>query len=266
MNKPGFSLEGKVAIVTGAAGTRGIGRAIAVTLADAGANIAVCDVNLSGRDYDLEGTAEAVRKSGRRCISGKVDMTNESEIEAFIKKVVREFGSLDIMVNNAGVGALTPSIEVDRALWDKVMNINTRGCHNGCFAASQLMKEQGRGSIINISSTSGLKWLRTQYVYGVSKAGIIQITKWLGKELAQYNIRVNSIAPGGVATDINSHDIGGFDIKMDHSSMPADNKSGTPTRKIAQPADIAGVALFLASDLSGHVTGQTIVVDGGASL
>ncbi len=261
-----FTLEGKVAIVTGAAGTRGIGRAIALTLAGAGADVAVCDVNLSGQDYDMEGTVEAVRKLGRRCLSGKVDISNESELEAFVKRVVREFGALDIMVNNAGVGALTPSIEVDFTLWNKVMTINARGCHNGCIAASRVMKERGGGSIINISSTSGIKALRSQYVYGVSKAAIIQITRWLGFDLGQYNIRVNSIAPGGVATDINSHDISGFNIKLDHSAKPAENKPGGQPRKIAQPDDIAGVALFLASDLSRYVTGQTIIVDAGSSL
>jgi NAD(P)-dependent dehydrogenase (short-subunit alcohol dehydrogenase family) len=264
MTNSKFSLEGKIAVVTGAAGARGIGRATALMLAEAGADVAVCDVNVSGRDFDLEGTAEAVRKIGRRSLTGRVDIADEAGVNDFLQKVAQEFGTLDIMVNNAAVGALTPSYEVNEDLWNKVLHTNMRGCHNCCTAAARIMKAKGRGSIINISSISGLRWLPSQYVYGVSKAGIIQITRWLGRELAASNVRVNSIAPGGVATDINSHDIGGFNRKPESSAGPAEKPK--TALKFAQPEDIASVALFLASDASGFITGQTLIVDGGSSL
>jgi NAD(P)-dependent dehydrogenase (short-subunit alcohol dehydrogenase family) len=260
-----FMLENRVAIVTGAASVRGIGRATALTLAKAGADVAVCDVNVAGQDFDLEGTAAEIRRVGRRSLAVKVDITHENEVNTFVRNVAREFGRLDIMVNNAAVEAVTPDVDVPQELWDKVMSVNTRGCHNGCIAASKIMKEQRQGSIININSICGLKWAPLYYAYGISKAGIRQITTFLGKELSKYNVRVNGIAPGGIDTDMNNHDIGGSGIKLDHSCKGIDKKT-LPMGRVGQTSDIAGVVLFLASDLSGYVTGQTIVVDGGGSL
>jgi NAD(P)-dependent dehydrogenase (short-subunit alcohol dehydrogenase family) len=263
-----FSLEGRVAIVTGAAGVRGIGRATALALAGAGADVVVADINLNGADFDLEGTAAEVRKLGRRSIAVRVDISDENSVNSLMNKAVQEFGKIDIQVNNAAVGAMMPTPDIPREQWDKMMNINVRGCHNCCLAAGKVMMQQKKGAIVNISSISGIKYTPNQYAYGVSKAGIRYITTWLGRELVQHGIRVNCIAPGMVETDINDHDIAQV-IKFERSAMkaPPPNIPGfrPPFGRICQPADIANVALFLVSDASGYVSGQTIVVDGGTS-
>ena len=265
-----FSLEGRIAIVTGAASIRGIGRATALALAKAGADVVVADINLSGGDYDLEGTAAEIVKLGRRSRAIKTDIADETQVIDLINQTVREFHGLDIMVNNAAVGALYPTPDISRDIWDKMMNINMRGCHNCCLAASKVMKERGKGAIINIGSVSGLKYTANQYAYGLSKAGIRFITHWLGKDLVQHNIRVNGIAPGMVDTDINRHDLAGI-VKEDHTGKAKmEQRSGLPPffppfGRICQPADVANVALFLASDAAAYIAGQVIVVDGGMS-
>jgi len=264
-----FSLQGKTAIVTGAAGAKGIGRAIALTLASAGADVVAADVNLQGQDFDLEGTAEAVRKLGRRSTAIKVDISNEKDVDNLMEKTVREFGTIDIMVNNAGVGAMLPSIEIDRVYWDKMMDINVRGCHFCCLAAGRVMKDKKKGSIINITSISGIKPSQNQYVYGISKAANRFITTWLAKDFIPYNVRVNGIAPGMVETQINAHDIA-QQIRFDHSGGASPrrplNSGAFPQGRICQPQDIANVALFLSADASVYVSGQVIVVDGGVSV
>jgi NAD(P)-dependent dehydrogenase (short-subunit alcohol dehydrogenase family) len=274
MDLGSFSLNGKTAIVTGAASAKGIGRAIALKLAGAGADVAVCDVNVEGQDFNLAGTAEEIRKLGRRSLALKTDISDEKDVDSLIEKVVREFGTVDIMVNNAGVGAMLPTIEINRAQWDKMMDINVRGCHFCCLAVSRVMKEKKRGSIINISSISGIKYAPNQYVYGISKAGNRFITTWLARDFIPYNIRVNGIAPGMVETEINAHDIA-RQIRFDHTGKAAAGRPPTsgrfagvtfPQGRVCQPEDIANVALFLASDASAYVSGQVIVVDGGVSV
>jgi 3-oxoacyl-[acyl-carrier protein] reductase len=267
-----FSLEGKKAIVTGAAGARGIGRATALAMARAGADVAVADIHLSGEDFDLEGTADLVRQLGRQSMALKVDIADQDSVNGMIKQVVDQFGKLDILVNNAAVGAMMPYLEVTQSQWDKMMETNVRGCHNCCQAAARVMIGQKRGNIINVSSTSGFKYTPNQYAYGVSKAGIKQITTWLSKELVKYNIRVNCVAPGMVETDINKHDLEGK-IKT-HFPGQAGAAAGPgmppglvlPFGRVCQPADVANVILFLASEASGYISGQTIVVDGGMSV
>ena len=264
----GFSLEGKVAIVTGAAGAKGIGRAIALTLAGAGADVVVADVHMTGQDYNLEDTAGAVRKLGRRSLALEVDISDEKDVNNLIDRTVSEFGTVDIMVNNAGVGAMIKSPEIERAYWDRMMDVNVRGCHFCCLAAGRIMKEKKKGSIINISSISGMKYTPNQYVYGISKAANRFITLWLAKEFIPYNIRVNCVAPGMVETEINAHDLA-LQIKVDKSGKngPLRPFGGTfPQGRVCQPQDVANVALFLASDASAYVSGQVIVVDGGVSV
>jgi 3-oxoacyl-[acyl-carrier protein] reductase len=266
-----FSLEGRTALVTGAAGARGIGRATALALARAGADVVVADIHLRGDDFDLEGSADLVRQCGRRALGLPVDIADRQSVDDLFQKAVAEFGGLDILVNNAALGAMAAYSEVTREQWDRTMETNLRGCHNCCQAASKIMIGQKRGNIINISSTSGFRYTPNQYAYGVSKAGILQITRWLSKELVAHHIRVNCVAPGMVETDINQHDIAGK-IKTAFPRPPgaAGGPSGPPGLvlpfgRICQPEDIANAVLFLACDASAYISGQVIVVDGGMS-
>jgi 3-oxoacyl-[acyl-carrier protein] reductase len=265
MGMQSFQLDDRVAIVTGAGGKRGIGRAIALALADAGANVAICDLNVKGEDFDLDGTAGEIRKLSRRSLSAQTDITDRADVDNLFKKVVKELGTVDILVNNAGVFGSKPFLEDTSNQWDKVMNVNLKGCYLCSQAASKIMVEQKRGNIINIASVSGMRAVAGQFVYGISKAGIIQLTRWLGQELGPYNIRVNAIAPGLIATDLGSHRVEGT-AWFDEKEFQKTFATRSPLGRVGRPEDIANVALFLASDASSYVTGQTIVVDGGVLL
>jgi NAD(P)-dependent dehydrogenase (short-subunit alcohol dehydrogenase family) len=252
-----FSLEGKTAIVTGAAGVRGIGRAIALALAEAGADVAVCDISVSGKDFDLEGTAEEVRKLGRRSLAVKADISDEEQVDSLVDTVTGEFGKIDIMVNNAAAGATVTWQDVTRAQWERLLHTNIIGCHNCCRAAGRVMIQQKRGSIINISSSTGSQAAPIFYAYGVSKAGINQITRALAPELSPHGVRINAVAPGAIETDISSHDI--------VNPIPADDRfgpgQGTPPG-VGKPSGIADIVLFLASDASRYLTGQVLLATG----
>ncbi|MBN1366326.1 MAG: SDR family oxidoreductase [Dehalococcoidales bacterium] len=261
-----FSLEGKVALVTGAASVRGIGRTIALAFADAGADVAVCDLNVKGSDYDIEDTADEIRKLGRRALSLQADVTDRTSVTSLFERVVQELGTVDILVNNAGICGYKPFLEDNNDHWDKMMAVNLKGCFLCSQAAAKIMIERKKGSIVNIASISGMRAISTQFIYGISKSGVIQLTKELGLELAPHNIRANAVAPGLIDTNIPNHKVEG--------SINAPNKEGffkraverIPLGRIGKPSDIANVALFLASDASAFVTGQTIVADGGVTV
>jgi NAD(P)-dependent dehydrogenase (short-subunit alcohol dehydrogenase family) len=271
MSIPSLSLKGKVAIVTGAGSVRGIGRAIALTLAEAGADVVICDLHAQGESYDLEGLADEIRKLGRCSLAVQADISKENEVNNLTSRVVKEFGALDIMVNNAGISAHETILKMTTELWDKAMDVNLKGTYLCCQAAGRLMAKRGQGNIINISSIGGMR-LGGASAYGIAKAGVIVLTGWVARELAQYNIRVNAIAPGGVSTDFGLHRLGRapWDIRAELGEPAAapskSQKSTVPLGRSAEPEDIAYVALFLASDLSRYITGQTIVVDGGVML
>jgi NAD(P)-dependent dehydrogenase (short-subunit alcohol dehydrogenase family) len=256
--------------VTGAGGKRGIGRTIALTFAEAGADVAICDLYTKEKTYDLEGVAEEIRALGRRSLAVKADISKQNQVESLINKVVKEFGTLDILVNNAGVSVHETVLKMTADLWDKAMDVNLKGTFLCCQAAAKVMAPQKKGKIINISSIGGMR-LGGASAYGIAKAGVIVLTGWVARELAQYNIRVNAIAPGGVTTDFGAHRLGRapWDIRADlgePAAAPSPQKSNVPLGRSAEPEDMAYVALFLASDLSRYVTGQTIVVDGGIML
>jgi 3-oxoacyl-[acyl-carrier protein] reductase len=268
MNSTPFSLEGRVAIVTGAAGIRGIGKATALALAGAGANVAVCDINTKGEDFDLEATVEGIRQLGREAYAAKVDISREDEVNAFVTEVVRVLGRVDILVNNAGIAASESFIQDSNERWDKIIDTNLRGNYRFTRAVSRIMIKQKKGVIVNISSAAGLRWVPGQFIYGVSKAGIMQMTRWLGRELGQYNIRVNAVAPAATVTDMKRHFL---DEKIQISREEMDKQMDRVSEKIplgrrGTPDDIASVVLFFASDASGYVTGQTLLVDGGLLL
>jgi len=250
MNLSRFSLEGKVALVTG--GSRGIGRAIALAFADAGADVAISSRKLP----DLESVAEELKQKGVQSMAVASHIAKREESKALVDKVKGEWGKIDILVNNAGTNPhYGPLLEAEEWAWDVTMNVNLKGP----FLLSQLvagvMKEQGGGSIINIASIMGLVPSELG-IYSVSKAGIIMLTQVLAKEWGQYKIRVNAIAPGVVKTRLSEA------LWKD----PVKEKEAAKSKAlgyIGVPDDIAGAALFLASDASSYITGEVIVVDGG---
>jgi NAD(P)-dependent dehydrogenase (short-subunit alcohol dehydrogenase family) len=258
-----FSLEGRVAIVTGAGGTKGIGRATAVAFAEAGADVAVCDINVKGETFDLEDTAEEVRKRGRRSLAVQADVTKESDVAALVKEVVKELNTVDILANVAGYFVVVPFQELNREQWDKAMDINLRSQFICCQEVSKVMIEQKRGSIINWVSLSAYK-LGSASAYGIAKIGTIALTAWAARELAPYNIRVNGVTPGNVNTDLIAHGISSFNRPAQGKPEQAARMAQMP--KAADPSDIADVAVFLASDASRIITGQVIMADGGIML
>ena len=266
-----YNLDGRVAIVTGAAGIRGMGRAIALTLANAGADVAVCDLYADTvGSFDLEGTANEVRKVGRRSLAIKTDITQESDVKNLVNTVVKEFGRIDILVNNAGFGVAEPILNLSLKTWDKVMDINLKGCFLCCQAAAKVMVKQKRGAIVNIASTSSRRGSPPLVPYGTAKAGVLSFTRAAAQEFAPYGIRVNGIAPGPTVTDMPSHIAEGGPVSNGEmiTQMREQVFSGNlglmvPLGRYGMPTDIANVALFLCSDASSYVTGETLMVDGG---
>lgn len=245
-------LEGKVAVVTGAA--RGIGKAIASLFAEEGADVTVLDVGLE----NVSATAkEIAKRTNRTIIALKADVSKASDVEQMSKAVIDRFGKVDILVNNAGISLVRPSVEMTADEWDRVMAVNLRGVFLCSQALGRYMIERREGRIINIASMDGIVALPERAAYCASKAGVILFGKVLAVEWAKYNIRVNAIAPGYTKTDIVKGLIeqGLFNEK--------DIIRRSPMKRMADPSEIAKVALFLASDDSSYVTGETILVDGG---
>lgn len=246
---PRIDLSHRVALVTGS--TRGIGRAIAETLAAAGARVAV-----TGRD---QARADAVALeiatwSGREVRGYAVDVAETGQATALVEAVERDFGQLDILVNNAGLTRDSLLIRLKDDDWDAVMNANLRGAFATCRAASRFMMKRRWGRIINVASIVGLVGNKGQANYAASKAGLIGMTKSIAKELASRNILANVIAPGFIETDMTA-------------AMPDEARramsAGIPLERLGTPDDIAGMVAVLASDLARYVTGQVFVVDGG---
>ena len=237
-------LEGKKALVTGA--SRGIGRAIAIAYAAEGADVAIT----ARKVESLKDTAKAIATKGRHSHSMAWDVTAISRVDESLAEVQDKLGGLDIIVNNAGVLRL-PEDHPDQsseALWDYVMDTNLKALYFISQKAARLMKDQKSGIIINIASDAGMRGASNPY--GISKWGVIGFTKGLAKEMAPYGVRVNAIAPGPVATEMMNWYPG--------KSMAAPD---LPLGRYALPEEVAGVALFLASDGSAAVLGQTIVVN-----
>lgn len=266
MSLPNLSLEGKKALVIGAGSIRGIGREIAVTLAEAGADVAVSGIHMKSEYSDLNGTADAIRKLGRKTLAVQADATSEHKVNDLVDLVVREFGSLDILVNNAGASAHENLMKTTEELWDKAMNVNLKSAYIGCKAAARVMMEQKSGNIINMASIGGLR-PGSACVYGIAKAGVITLTSWVAREMAPYHIRVNGIAPGPIDTDLGVNRIGRSPwLVLQGTYEEMIQKGETPLGKKGETRDVAAVALFLASDASKFITGETIVVDGGMML
>lgn len=241
-------LEGKTALITGAA--RGIGQAIAVRLAEAGADVAGCDLQV---DW-LDETRARVEALGRRFEGYAMDVGNAEQVGAAVDQVHTDFGQIDVLVNNAGItkdGLLARMSEAD---WDAVLDINLKGTFLCTKAVGRHMMKQRSGTIVNIASVIGLIGNAGQANYGASKAGVIAFTKSVAKELAGRNVRANAVAPGFIETAMT-------DALKEEVQQAMLNL--IPLKTFGQPRDVADVVLFLASDLSGYVTGQVISVCGG---
>ena len=250
-----FSLEGKVALITG--GSRGIGKATAIGFAKAGADVVVASRKLP----DLEKVADEVRALGRKSLAVATHIGQMEQIGSLVERVMAEFGRIDILVNNAGTSPVyTPALDLEERAWDAVMNLNLKGLFFLSQAVAKVMKEHGGGGIINVASVDGYKPEDNVGAYAISKAGVIMATRVMALEWAKHNIRVNTIAPGNVHTrlgDSRFAAVPGYEEEM---------LKRTPLQRIAEPDEIAGAMVYLASDASSFVTGETVVVDGGIML
>ena len=245
-------LQGKVAIVTGS--RRGIGKSIALALAEAGADIAVCDRVIE--DGELKAVAEEIQQLGRRSLAVQADITQKAEVARLAQRVMDEFGVIDILVNNAAMNVMAPLLELREDGWDRVIDTDLKGYYLCCQAVGKRMVDQKRGNIINIASTAAIKAAPQMGAYCIAKAGVVMLTRVLALELAKYNIRVNAIAPYMVKTKFSQP------LWSDPETLKQ-LESEIPLGRLAEPGDIVGSALFLASDASSYITGHTIIVDGG---
>ena len=247
-------LTGRVAVVTG--GRRGIGRAIALALAEAGADIALGDRVVD--DGELNAVADEVKKLGRRSLALKADITNKADVDNLVQKVVGEFGAIDILVNNAATNIRAPLIELGEDGWDRVVDTDLKGYFLCSQAVGRIMVSQKRGNIINIASTAAMRAAAEMGAYCIAKAGVVMLTRVLALELAQYNIRVNAVAPYMVKTKFSQP------LWSDPEALKQ-VESEIPLGRLAETSDIVGSVLFLASDASSYITGQTVIIDGGLS-
>ena len=243
-------LSGQVAIVTG--GARGLGRAIAETLSACGAKIALVDVNAEA----LDETVAAIRQAGGTAEAFVGDVTDSQRVNQIVEEVVARLGSLEILVNNAGITRDSLVMRMKDEQWDAVLGINLRGTFLFTRAAARPMLKGKRGRIINIASVSGLMGNPGQANYSASKAGVIGLTRTVARELASRGITVNAVAPGFIATDMAA--------KLGEDVLQQ-VKSQTPLGRLGDPQDVADAVLFLASEAASFITGHVLVVDGGLS-
>lgn len=250
-------LKGKVAMVTGA--SRGIGAAIAKGLASYGATLNIVD--LPQRRADSEGVVGAIEEAGGSATALVADVRDPDSIAKAVSDTVREHGKLDVMVNNAGVIDRNPALELTKAQWDAVQDVNLRGVFFGCQAAAREMVKSGGGKIVNTASELAfvVPKERISATYLASKAGVVNLTRALAVEWAKYKINVNAVAPGPTRTQMIADALGDPDR---YRSMIGE----IPMGRIVEPEDLVGAVAFLVSDLSNMVTGHVILVDGGRSI
>ena len=255
-----------MAVVTG--GRRGMGKAIALAFAEAGADVAVCDVVVEGGE--MEAVAKEIKKLGRCSLAVQADVTQKAQVDNLVKRVEDELGAIDILVNGVGgggarrQGVITPGLPALLAIseedWDEGIDINLKGCFLCSQAVSKGMIERKKGNIINIASVAAGVGTVTHFVsavsaYGSAKAGVINLTRGLALELARYNIRANAIAPTWIRTDMTQR-------IWSNPEMLKRYEDAIALGRLGEVEDITGPALFLASDASRFITGQTLVVDG----
>lgn len=255
-----FSLEGKTAVVTG--GGRGIGKAIALGFAKAGAKVAITSRKID----DLEDTAKQIQAAGGEALPVQAHLGKMEGIQQMVDTVMDKFGRIDILVNNAGASpAMASVLDSEERLWETIMNLNMKGLYFISQRVARIMKEQGGGKIINIASIDGFHPERTVSIYSISKAGVRMITKAFATELAEFNIQVNTIAPGPIHTKMmDSHWV---NLSPEEAKKAkAATESMMPMRRIGDPEDIVGAAVYFASNASNYTTGTEIIIDGAVLL
>jgi NAD(P)-dependent dehydrogenase (short-subunit alcohol dehydrogenase family) len=245
-----FDLSDKVAIVTG--GGRGIGRAIALGLAGAGASVAVC-----GRTQkEIDGVADEIRKLGRKTLAVATDLMITEQLENLVAATIKEFGRIDILVNNAARSFMRSLLDLREDGWDKVFDTNVKAVWLLSRAVARTMIERKSGRIINITTVGAEKAELGMAAYGCSKAALKMLTRCMAREWAQYGINVNAVGPGLTRTDFSKPIWSNPDIARHVASL-------IPKGRIAEPEEIVGSVLFLASDAADYITGHSIYVDGG---
>jgi len=249
-----LSLEGKVALITG--GCRGIGKAIAMAFTDAGADVAISCRN----QPHLDEVSEEIKKTGREALPVAAHNRKPEELDNLFNVVMKKYGKINILVNNAAANpAMGYTVDMEEKIYDLIMLTNLKAYTYLSQLVGKQMRDQGSGNIVNISSVGGISPDKGLGLYCVSKAGIIMLTKSLALELGEHNIRVNCIAPGVVKTKFS-------EALWSNEALMEGEMAGMALKRIAEPEEVARVALFLASDATPYITGQTIVMDGGSSL
>ncbi|SDD44760.1 2-deoxy-D-gluconate 3-dehydrogenase [Priestia aryabhattai B8W22] len=244
-----FSLDGKVAAITGA--TRGIGRSMAISLAEAGSDIALLQ-----RSKEFLGVKEEIERLGRKCFIINCDLENASEVSEAISSVVAYFGKLDILVNNAGIQRRSPAVDFAEEDWDAVMNVNLKTVWLLCQQAGRQMLKQGSGKIINMASLLSYQGGITVPAYAAAKGGVAQLTKALSNEWAAKGVNVNGIVPGYIATDMN-------EALINDETRSRQIIERIPAGRWGQADDFKGAVVFLASGASAYIHGHLLAVDGG---
>jgi NAD(P)-dependent dehydrogenase (short-subunit alcohol dehydrogenase family) len=250
MSFSGLELNGKTAVVIG--GTSGIGRAIAHGLADAGANV----VASSRRAEEVEKTAVEIEEKGRKTLRITSDVSDKSTLQNLVDECVKEFGRVDILVNSAGVTKRTPTLDLLEDEWNWIMETNLTGTLRACQVFGKHMVENGYGRIINIASLSTFVALYEVAAYAASKAAVASLTKSLAIEWSQHGVNVNAIAPGVFKTALNTQ-------LLESTERGKEFLTRTPMKRFGKVEELAGAAVFLASDAASFVNGEVLVVDGG---
>jgi NAD(P)-dependent dehydrogenase (short-subunit alcohol dehydrogenase family) len=249
-----FDLTDKVAIITG--GSRGIGREIALALAEAGAKVVVASRKQEGVDE----VAAEIERQGGTALAIAAHMGQEEAVATLVERTVEAFGGVDIAVNNAGTNPhFGPLVTATAAQWDKIMEVNLRGAFLLCQRVIPVMQERGRGKIINVASIAGVKPQPAMGIYSISKAGMIMLTQVLAQELGSFNIQVNALAPGVIKTRFSS-------VLWQTPSIVEAIEEHTPLGRLGEVEDVVGAALYLASPLSDYVTGAVLLIDGGMNV
>jgi NAD(P)-dependent dehydrogenase (short-subunit alcohol dehydrogenase family) len=249
-----FDLSGKIALVTG--GSRGIGRAVALAFATAGARVVVA----SRKQEGVDAVAAEIERQGGTALAVATHVGDEDALTALAQRTVEVLGGVDILFNNAATNPhFGPIMTATAAQWDKIMQVNLRGAFLLCQRIVPVMQARGGGKIINVSSVAGLKPSLAMGIYSVSKAGLIMLTQVLAQELGPSNIQVNAIAPGVIKTRFSS-------ALWQTASVAEALESSTPLGRLGEVDDVVGAALYLASPLSDYVTGAVLLVDGGMNV